>query len=325
MKQKRNIYFLLLACIFIGLVGCEAPHKNPLDPISPDYIVAKLSGVVRTVSFPNDPLSDVEIFWKNDNTLLKTDQNGTFSLQSLERKDGWLYFYKQGYADDSLFIEWDGNPSVSFQYFLNANPVLDSIMLFTEVINNFPDDQIFYLGVNVKVHDDEDELDTVFIRNEYSGFRSSLVYNPATKFYESIFSTHKLNVLSLEELMGKPFDIIVKDTRGNEFVVGQKNISRIIKQLINYRSPSNNNEVKTPITLNWERFIPGFQFSYYLQIYNIISAPERVWEASGISSEEIFYTVGDDFPAGDYYWVVWCIDEYGNKCRSKRASFQIID
>ena len=302
--------------------GCDAPRDNPLDPNNPDNVFTSLSGTVLTVSVPNEPISSVNVFWSNENILVKTGANGRFQIDDLFAEDGYLYFEKEGYSRDSLFINWNGRRNVEISEQLNSIPNLINGSITSSVENRFPDVQAYKLIVDTQITDDENDVDSVFIYNEELGVNSSLPNVSVTRF-QNEFTPAELNILSVDEVIGKEFSIIAKDANGKSFDIARLTVKRIIKELVETISPANNELVSDSLALNWRRFTPGYTFSYMLRIFTNTVDPDLVWEANNISSEEIFYEVTQDIDPGEYFWVVWVIDEFGNRARSRPASFII--
>ena len=105
MKNFRTISLCLFLCA--AVFSCEAPRTNPLDPQNPDYNFGQLQGFVYIVS-TRQPIQNVTVIWKNQNTILQTDANGEFSISGLYKKNGMIYFQKDGFGTDSSLVDWGG-------------------------------------------------------------------------------------------------------------------------------------------------------------------------------------------------------------------------
>ena len=124
-------------------------------------------------------------------------------------------------------------------------------------------------------------------------------------------------------MVGYNIYIEVKDIFSKQFIVGQDILKRVIRQEVMFKSPSGN-EITTPSPdLVWEIFNPGFDFEYSLQIYTAELTPQLVWQKDNLNSDLINYTVDIVLPANEYFWVIWAIDIFGNRTRSKPASFKV--
>ncbi len=155
--------------------------------------------------------------------------------------------------------------------------------------------------------------------------RLPLNYNNQTKFYEEEFSDFDLSVDDLSELIGIKFDFIVKDIEGKEYKIGSEKLNRIIKDEIILESPINYDSTSSKPTLIWRRFTPGFKFFYNVEIYNDEFPPSIVWSKKNIDMDSISVSVDTDLPSGNYFWVLWCVDQFLNRARSRPASLKLND
>ena len=312
------IIILLLSVIS----SCDAPRDNPLDPRNPDNSITVLEGRIETVTVPRKVINNVSVVWQN-NLSVQSDESGYFKMENIERENGWLFFRKNGFSSDSIFIDWRDREKISVNILLNSTPKLDNLILSSIVFNRYPNNQIYQLEVRAKISDDERDVDSVFIKNEKLNLLAPVFYNYNTDFYERTFSTAELNLKNIDEVIGKDLFIIVKDEAGKTFEAGSSNVKRIIKQEIIFDSPKNNETVAASPKLRWNRFTPGFAFEYKIQIFTNVVAPDLIFEKEKISSAEINYQVESGLPSGEYFWVIWAIDEFKNKCRSKPATFTV--
>ena len=78
----RSLSILLFAAF--AFYSCDAPRLNPLDPNNPDYIspvidtviiepTYSLVGNVKTLAAPSSPILGVDVYWPNENKLVKTE------------------------------------------------------------------------------------------------------------------------------------------------------------------------------------------------------------------------------------------------------------
>lgn len=282
-----------------------------------------LEGTVWTVALPRKVIPGVNVLWKNKNTFTQTDASGKYSFKNLQYEKGYLVFEKPGYSKDSLYVEFDNNSSKTApDQFLNAIPNLTTLKLFTTVENRY-DYQRIRLEVRAAISDDEGDIDSVFIKSTSLNFSRALFYNPTTRFYENSFVQTDLNLLALDEAIGKNFDVVVKDKLGKTFNIGSSNIKRIIKDVISVKNPANGVTTSSKPKLEWNRFQPGFSFTYALQIYSDEISPILIWSKENILSDAIEYSLETAIPAGNYFWVISCVDEFGDLSRSRPATFVI--
>jgi len=318
MKIFRSLLILLIC---LSIYSCEAPHLNPLDPQNPSFQLARIEGVVSGPH--NIKLSGVNVYWKNQNVLVKTDISGNFSIDRLSLQNGMLYFTKAGYNNDSSFINWGGQKDYHVTEVMNSLPNLDSVFVYSIVQNYWPNGQIFTLTVQAAVSDQENDIDSVFVQCIPLNINKNLVYNPLTRFYELTLSNISLNFL--EQTIGNTFEIIVKDFSGRKLNVGYSGIKRIITDQVSFISPANGNTTGSEPVFVWSRYQPGYNFTYMIEVYtNPTNNPsEFIYSKNNISSDSLSFTMTNKLTTGSYYWVIWSVDEFKNRSRSKPATFVV--
>jgi hypothetical protein len=324
-KIKKLVYILSIGGVLIFYFQCNAPRDNPLDPANPNYNISTIEGTIRTESYPNLSISGVNVFWENEGITVKTNNSGYFIIGNIRRNNGWLIFTSKKFNTDSVYVTWSKQEKISLNVVLNALPVLDSVQLYSILINSFqftPESRLF-VAAQVSDPDGENDIDSVFVTNSQISLRSQLLYNPASRFYERTFELLDLNVSSLDELIGENFKVAVRDLSGRQIIIGTENLKRVIKEEITPLSPINNDSINQPFTIKWKRLLPGFSFEYLLQVYTNESPPQLVWQEDGISSDSISTYVDQDFSSGEYFWVIWSVDTFLDRNRSKPSSFVI--
>jgi hypothetical protein len=321
-KQKKYLYYLLLIQ-FSAFITCDAPRKNPLDPDNTDNIYRVISGRVQTIKLPAEPIPGVKVFWLGQIAQTETNLDGSFSIESVSSQNGWLHFEKEGYFPDSTFVQWLGKKSISVESSLNALPLLDSLLVYSVILNRYPSLQKEQIIVEVEISDDDNDIDTVQVFIAYNNFLADLIYNVSTRWYERSFTIFDLNIPSTERLVGHEFQIMVKDIFGHHFDLGSNTIERVIREEIIFLSPAGNDTTSAMPVLNWEAFQPGFTFRYLLQVFTAEITPQLVWEKGNLQDSLTSYTVELALPSSEYFWVIWAIDEFGNRTRSKPASFVV--
>lgn len=321
MKYFRGI---ILPFLFGLAISCDAPRLNPLDPQNPDYHLAAIDGFVKKTAGTQQPISGVKVFWKNQSIVVETDASGYFKIDQILPQNGTIVFEKDGYSKDSVSISFENQKTQNLgTLFLNEIPQLKNLIFYTSVQNRYPDVQSFELFVKAQITDAENDVDSVFVRCTELNINKRLVLNSTTQFYENKFSPGDLNLKSMDEGIGKNFSIIVKDRSKKTFNIDSATIKRIIKQDISFLSPANSETVSNRPKFIWKRFLPGFNFTYMFEIYTNETSPLLVIQKQNISKDEIEFTPSEDLPPGEYFWVIWCIDDFQNRSRSLPASFVV--
>lgn len=321
-KVKRLILFSLLgAAIFFS---CEAPRNNIIDPLNPENDLGVIEGTVQTFSVSPTGIEGVNVHWINGNILIPTDANGRFRIESIERKDGRLAFFKDGYFPDTLDVVWGNTKIYTRHLVLNKVPQLDSISLYTVVVKQFINDTL-YIDAKTRIRDEDSNIDSVFVTSPDLNLRKTLELFVIDNIYHSTLSRNDLKIQSLEETIGLDFFIIAKDKFNREINVGNQKITRVINSDVTGQIPANQDSVNNqPFFLNWNRVNLGYDFRYMIELYRYdIGTIQHVFTQDNIPSDSISYQVNRSLSAGNYYWVIWIIDQFQNRVRSKPATFRI--
>jgi hypothetical protein len=301
--------------------ACNVPRNNPFDPQNPRSPYVTLEGRVHTQSLPRATLAEAVMFWKNGSRLAQTDAQGHFRFENLRPENDWLHIEKSGYKKDSVFVLWDGNKQIALDIFLNAMPVLENLQLSTEILHQYFSNQEARLAVKAGISDRDNDVDSVFVTSEKFGLRKALDYDVDDKSYIATLKLFDLKVNNLEELIGEDFRIVVKDRAADEIVVGKSGVKRVIQDEIEFESPAGDQVVSSTPTFIWKRFRPGFPFTFTLEVFTFEGL---VFQKSGLPAASISYTMETPLAPGEYLWVVWCVDEFQNRSRSKPASFIVM-
>ncbi len=285
------------------------------------YNLRTIEGFLKTEATPNLPLNKVKVFWKNQSILKETDANGYFKIENITNTNGFIYFEKDGYLRDSLLIQWGTQKSITVNRFLYSLPKLEEFNVSTEVLNVYSDAQKYSLSFYSKILDLEKDIDSVVVSLPSISYRRKMNYNPDTKKYE--YKELNLTNNFIDGTVGKNFNLTTYDKRRGSLIIGTAAIKRLLTKVLEFISPANKEIVDKRPTLKWKRYDVGFNFKYKVSVYANEFDQTSYWERTNISKEDIELTMPTDLPVGDYYWVIWCIDDFENSARSKPASFSV--
>ncbi len=319
--MKKHI-LIFISTIFI-LFSCDAERTNPLDPENPNNTLYKIDGSVQTVSLPRKQINEVNIYWSAGSRFVTTSEDGSFSIELTKVENGWLVFSKDGYSIDSVYIDWGIKKRKTLSVFLNALPQLYSSIFSSIVIQKYPNRKDYYIETIVKLKDNENDIDSVFFENKDLNIFEHLNYNVVKSHWEKRISVGGLKLTTLDELIGKTVLYTAKDKSGKVFKLSETSLKRIIREEIQITSPGNQQEVTLPLTLKWGKYQPGFNLNFRIKIFRDSDPDELVFQKKEIGQNKLFYNVEDELVSGNYYWVIYCIDEFGNQGSSKSASFKI--
>ncbi len=278
-KKIIPVTFILLAAV----IACNAPRTNPLDPDNEHNVYVKIEGTVQTVTVPRRPVADVQIEWEGGGNITYTSGNGAFLIEDVVKSDGWLRFEHPLYYPVSKFISWGMDKTIKIDTFLNAMPRLENLNVYSEVKYNSPgSDPVYSLVVEVSITDDENDIDSVFVKNEEINFSEPLEYNLGSKQFERVFIASAYGWDNLELVVDKHLEIIILETTDSLFYAGSEKLERVITSKFDLeKSPAENQIVQPPFNLEWKEINAGFTFSYKYEIFerysdNLIASAENI-------------------------------------------------
>jgi hypothetical protein len=315
----------LCLCAFVPLflLSCDAPRQNPLDPQNPDNHYYYLQGMIQTLAVPHQPVTEATVRWYAQPLLTFTDLHGEFKLETINPQNGWIYFNHSRYFPDSLFIDWQGRKSINIDRYLNALPGIDSMQIYSIILNRYPNLQTEQIAIRTKILDTDNDTDSVLAVNNFTASRHVLAYNTDTRWYQKILYLYDLPVSKTEEIIGHPFEISVKDIYGNSAQIGGQDLKRVLRMEIIFISPAGNEVTPPQPDLVWQSYSPGFNILFQVQVFTAEIIPQLIWEKGQIAADTVSCKVEQALPAGEYFWVIWAIDDFGNRTCSKPASFKV--
>lgn len=316
-KLNISVIFILL---LLSIPACDAPRNNPFDPFNEESPFVILDGKI-TSNVNEEPLADVKVTFLPYNISAYSNKEGLYFFDYFERTDGWLRIDKQGFFSDSVLIQWGSQKKKSISLGLGCKPKLTNFLYYSVVQTRNNQSNLDNILVKTKITELGNEIDSVYLR--YAGkYVKTMSFNIATKFFETTIYPQDLNFTSVDDFIGKQVEVVIINSRGLETTAGILNIQRVIRTAIEPESPSMQEEIYLPIVFKWKKFAPGFAFSYLLQIFTNEIEPQLTAQKAFSSSHDN-YTFSSYLNPGEYFWVIWSIDEFGNRNRSKPMSFTL--
>lgn len=320
---KGKILRIILLWFFLVLITCDAPRNNPLDPGNPNYNLATISGRLLTYRVPHIPVAGVNLIWEVEGRNQQSDPEGYFKLDRIQKTNGWLIIEKQGFLTDSIEIKWAGQQFQNLEIYLNELPILDSLVFYSSIENRRPDRQIISVITKALIHDNDNDIDSVFITSPALDVNTSLIYNIDKEQYERNLAMEDLHISTPEAVTGHEFIITVKDNFGNLLELNRSVVKRIIKEEIEIIGPAGSELTSAQPTLSWEPFTPGFPFRFMVEVYIDEISPILVWQKDNIQPATLSIDVDIVLAANDYFWIIWCIDEFENRSAAKPEKFYV--
>ncbi len=323
--------FFLWAVGFAFVLACsrDAPHSNPLDPLNPHHHSAHaLTGVVTGIYAPYVPLVNAQVRLPALRQAVDTDEQGHFRFESIQPGSYLVVAEKGGYRPDSqvVAVPKDADPSpVLFR--LDALPRIEHARLTTTHISRWwPANDLYMLTATATVYDPDGpaDLEATWLECGSWGKIDTLVYQPGRRMFEAEILESELPTRSLVALEGHTFWISSSDRLGARAQSDPLFISRIIDFTPVIESPKGYAETSVQPWLRWEKADLPFPHTWSVEIVRIeggLSLP--TWSVSNLHQDSTRVRPPIPLTSGAYYWVLWIVDEWGNRSRSKEGAFKV--
>lgn len=316
-------FFLFITSGIFLIFGCfsDAPRDNPLDPANG----ISLSGGVKRF-YSNNAVPNADVRLKPGNLVSMTDNAGNFRFSGISPGAYTLTVSADGFSSDTSAVNIEKNLRVDFS--LDSLPHFRNISVFTTHITHwFPPDDIYSVVMEATGYDGDGtgDIKDVWFRIDPINFSDTLQrVAPGSNTFRGQAAASSLPVINLQELIGKPFAFFISDIPGNSSESSPHFISRIIEETPQLIAPVGLAVITSfPITFRWQAMpnIP-FPFTQKIEIYSI-GLGLKVDEMSSIGSNMSEYVYNSPLSNGDYYWVLYIVDELGNQSGSKEGSFRV--
>ncbi len=322
MHKIYKISAAIILMVFF-VYSCDAPRENPLDPYNNQSRLNEITGTVKTESFPIEPIPNALLIWRNTGESKFSNSDGSFKFNLYKKNNGYLVCTKTNYYPDSVFIDWTKHEPVSANFYLNQIPSLESFHIMSYVFYSNDSTYNQTINVNARISDRDKDIDSVFLINNNYNFSSNLNYNPSNQIWQKSFSSFEFGVSSFEEIVGKIFKLKIKEKNNHGCEIDAGSLIRVMVTQPHLTSPRADEIIQIPYVFTWEKFPAEYNFSYQIQIYRNEIPTQLAFDLKGISQDSTSYNLEASLQQGNYYWMLYVIDEYGNKVRSKPVSFKI--
>ena len=338
MNRASLLTALTLALSLTLGMGClgEAPHDNPLDPNSDDFVTATEGEVVgRVTDRADEPLSMAEVRLipapsvSQTELVGRTDAAGRFEITGIAEGTGYrLEVSTEGYeigVIDQIDVD-AGRVEELPALRLNALPtIVEATFRTIHVSRWWPVNDLFFLEVDVQAGDADGLFDLDDLVFEIPELNFSVPLDPriAGRFDKRI-RADSLPTASLHNLLGRTLRLTVRDMEGAVTSSSQQ-LVRVVTGTPTTVAPPQGAVVDNSLPLlTWDPFPPQFPFTYQIDLFrNEANVNIPVDQIPGIPMDAISQQVRFPLSTGSYLWTVTVVDEFGNLSRSKEAAFRI--
>ena len=325
-----NKYLIIVFFLIINSACFDpAGRDNPLDPESGIYSPqGRIQGYVNAYYQTDQPVAGAAIYLYPSGNYEISSEDGYFEFNRLPAGKYKIKAVRKGYRSDSTEVDIDNNIR-EIQLQLNGHPVIEQVILQTHHISRWwPSEDLYYISVDAYVEDPDGatDIDSVWVEVPTGGNIFPLTRTGQNGEFSKTVTDQELFVPSLYYLQGKPIMVYCRDLLDNQGESEKMYIPRIIEQIPVLVYPTDLASINnSPITFEWEPLYLGFPYKYKFEIYQInLGVYNKIYEIDELPGNTQAYTFTNMLDQGDYFWVLYIIDEFGDSSRSKEGAFRII-
>ncbi len=327
---KRIVLFGALI-VLMSRCGPDAPHDNPLDPLNPSANFS-IGGRVFNFYPPFNGLPNVQVVLLPLNRQTTTGPSGEFIFANIQRGQFQLIGTAPGYRADTLTLTIKQDTTVVLH--LDALPRLDSIRITSHRVGRFfPPEDLLYVQFAAVGADPDGASDITRIQFLLPDLSVTDTLSPlqivnATQVKGAVRKTaSELNLTSIENLVGKAVYFTIGDKPGARVTSPPHYLFRVIPRIPTVVSPSALTSIPADsarILFRWEPISFPFAFTFTVELYRLdLGIGTLVNSVTNISADTTEIYLPNPGTAGDYFWVVYVVDEFGNSSRSREGAFRI--
>ncbi len=325
LKMRILPYWFIGAVLLLSSCLNDAPHDNPLDARSSAASLL-LSGDVFTFYQPHSKVPGAVLMLQPGNHAALSDAGGHYRFTGLSAGTYQLTCAAAGYARDSLTIYLTETTKKDF--YLDRLPYFNSITLTTHHVSRwFPVEDIYYLQIQTVVDDPDgiSDVKTVYYTIPEDSFCDTLQATINAGVFARRAGVENLPVQNIQQLIGKKFDFYVEDDPGFSGESTEHYLSRIIEETPVLFYPVGLETVAdSVINFQWQKVNLPYDFTFTIELLqNNLGVFSKIDEISDLAGEATSYLYQAPLTAGDYLWIVYLVDSFGNSSSSKEGAFRI--
>lgn len=313
------IHGVIFAILF--LTGCvsDAPRDNPLDPANGISISGKVERLYST-----ETIAGATIILTPGQISVLSNSAGEYRFEDLAPGPYQLVCSAPGFQNDTIAVDLQINQSLA-PFKLNGLPELDDILIRTFSTFSFRYADTFGVTIEVAADDPDglSDLQSVSLEIPALSFQDTLTAGGNGNF-NGRFVLEDLGISSLQQLVNTPFFFNGEDISGARSGSAEKFISRILEDPPTGVTPVND-IVTPPFDIEWQYSGSNFSYTFDVAIYQYDFGPDPFIVALRDippTTNKVNYT-GFLSDSLEYYWVVFVIDEFGNRVRSNDHPFLV--
>jgi hypothetical protein len=325
MERRTSYCVSLLVGGMLMASGCipDASHDNPLDPASNAFSNSgTLSGNVFSFYQPYAGIAGALVTIQPSGVAVVSNSAGAYSIDGVPPGDVQIIVSRSGYLTDTVDSKAVIGNESKLDIHLDALPVVGTCQVLTRKIDQWWPHAVYSAVVNAAVTDPDGLGDVTGATLQVDTMKFVLTYVPDQQVYQVAVDAAILPQGSLEWLVGKSFNVTVRDRIGATTSGKPFSLSRIIQDAPIPLSPTALDTASASPQLFWVQPSLQFPYSYKIELFRLdLGVPSLLWSVSNLSSSLSSFQYPNSLSTGTFFWTISVVDEFGNLSRSKEASF----
>lgn len=329
MNKVKKLFLWVITLVVFGIFCApEAPHDNILDPYRNGGNAKGIEffGEVLQKSEPHLPVKNCKVFLLPEQKFDTTNTVGRFYFTEMVPGIHQLIIEKGGFTTDTFFVDPDtvsGNPT---HFFLNGEPYIEAVKIFSEFIDQWWPEPIAYVNTGIKVGDPDGVSDLQNVTFQVPAFNLAAGFQETSvpdSFFLQLNEQFDPNI-DLRDLIGKEIRIVLTDNSGARVVSQPYFLIRLNENSPETVEPTGLQIVEGNPVFKWVPYNASFTFHYEISVFFVNAGiPLLIHNKQKISPDTLQYQYPDSLSSGTYFWTVGVRDNLGNLSRSKEASFLV--
>jgi hypothetical protein len=319
----------ILCILGVSCNGCisDVPHDNPLDPLSANPLSgATLSGRVVVKNQSSVGIAGAVVSVIPGSMIAVTDSLGNFAFQNLTTEIQSVVVHKANFMTDTETVSLNRGQSRQLTIQLNAIPTVPSVRIVTRKIDQWWPNPIYSATVIASVDDLNGVIDLDSVWVSVDSLKFGMSYSVSNKNFNAVIDASQLPSNTLEWLIGKQFFVRARDKNNAIGISSPGYAPRIIENEATPIYPALLDTAAASPEFSWTPPTATFPYTYTITVVRIDAGTQTViWTQPGIGSYLRAFQYADVLQAGNYFWTIAIVDEYGDIAQSKQSSFVVKD
>ncbi len=339
-----NRHFLGISCALalVLAAGCgkDAPHTNPLDPLSGAPEVGSVAGAVVRLAAPQTPVAGAEVTLAARDAVGgmrprfvgNADNQGRFHFQGVPAGAYALRVQAPGFAEAADSVEVRLGRTAETVLALSGLPAAELTDLRTyHARHSWTETDTYMLHGTAEVTDGDGLGDVALVWLEVPeiGLLDTLAAVPGApgRYTIALSNADMPAGSSISDLVGRRLVVKARDRSGQIGATPPAMVRRIIYEAPRLLNPIGFSETTNNYPLmRWERITPPFASTLTLRL---VYEPDLNTQIVKLVKENIpagttTFAVTQSLEPGTYVWTVTVVDEFGNESRSTEARFRVL-